>query len=169
MAASVDCTIRYTFPQARAKVVGCLMRSYTNVELARLLLPFILASPDVRGIEDVSIDGTNRQLAWRLVYMLLPQGNEARRPRRPRRPAAVAPSAPSAGLLYSEANRLAYRLLDMRIAITLADGYSVSDSVRWHRLYNVWERCQRRIARRFDVLTAETGRVIAESKARNGN
>lgn len=91
MATSVDCTIRYTFPQVRARLAAALQRELTRDQVIELIIA-----------EFGSVTGngpsTHKRLAWLVAYKLLPAGSE--RVRRAAAPAAAlaAPVAPLAQL-----------------------------------------------------------------------
>lgn len=69
-----DCSICYTFAQARSRMAATLLRELSHEQLQVLCLAYEWPEPIKWG--------TSRQMAWRLAYAILPGGNETRKKRR---------------------------------------------------------------------------------------
>lgn len=69
-----DCSISYSFPQARALLAASMMRELTNDALLSLAVSLGSAFPSERI--------STRALAWTVAAGLLPPGSETRKKRR---------------------------------------------------------------------------------------
>lgn len=72
-----DCSTSYTLPQARAKLAATMLRELSHAQIQVRALQL--------GWREADLWGTSRQLVWRLVFAILPGGNETRKKRAPAR------------------------------------------------------------------------------------